>query len=123
MDPLKAADRESQAQASRVMEWARDLYEENPDWVQFHAAVWGPGGALEVVFPERDRRQAFFGSDHGWRPTPVMARRDLTDELLAGPLSIEEYDTTTVVLPGWSVQRDDWNNIVLERANGQSVDP
>ena len=65
MDPLKAADRESQAQASRVMEWARDLYEENPDWVQFHAAVWGPGGALEVVFPERDRRQAFMVAQQG----------------------------------------------------------
>ena len=78
---------------------------------------------VQEVFAERDRRQAYFGSDHGWRPTPVMARRDLTDELLAGPLIIEEYDTTTVVLPGWSVQRDDWNNIVLERANGQSMDP
>ena len=65
MDPLKAADRESQAQASRVMEWARDLYEENPDWVQFHAAVWGPGGALEGVFPERDRRQAFMVAQQG----------------------------------------------------------
>ena len=65
MDPLKAADRESQAQASRVMEWARDLYEENPDWVQFHAAGWGPGGALEGVFPERDRRQAFMVAQQG----------------------------------------------------------
>jgi len=75
------------------------------------------------VFAERDRRQAYFGSDHGWRPTPVMARRDLTEELLAGPLIIEEYDATTVVGPGWSARRDDWNNIVLERADGRKEDP
>ena len=75
------------------------------------------------VFAERDQRQAYFGSDHGWRTTPVMARRDLTDELLAGPLIIEEYDTTTVVGPGWSARRDDWNNIVLERAEGRKETP
>lgn len=75
------------------------------------------------VFAERDQRQAYFGSDHGWRPTPVMARRDLTEELLAGPLIIEEYDATTVVGPGWSARRDDWNNIVLERADGRKEDP
>ena len=50
-----------------------------------------------------------------------MARRDLTGELRAGPLIVEEYDVTTVVLPGWGARLDDWNNIVLER--GRSEQP
>ena len=75
------------------------------------------------VFAERDERDAYFGSDHGWLPTPVMARRNLAGELLAGPLIIEEYDTTTVVKPGWSARLDDWNNIVLERADGRREYP
>ena len=51
--------------AQRVMEWARELFAENPNWVQFHAALWGPGGALEVVFPERSNRNSFLASAEG----------------------------------------------------------
>lgn len=60
-------------------------------------------------------RQAYFGPELGWRATPVMPRDGLTKALRAGPLIVEEYDTTTVVRPGWTARLDEWNNIVLER--------
>ena len=33
-----------------------------------------------------------------------------------GPAIIEEDNSLTVVLPGWTARLDDWSNIVLERA-------
>ena len=32
-----------------------------------------------------------------------------------GPAIIEEDNSLTVVLPGWTARLDDWSNIVLER--------
>lgn len=63
--------------------------------------------------PQRLAREAYFGTEHGWLPTRILARADLTDQPQAGPLIIEEYDTTTVVRPGWQAWRDAANNIVL----------
>jgi N-methylhydantoinase A len=60
-------------------------------------------------------REAYFGPELGWCPTPVLPREGLCGTSRAGPLIIEEYDTTTVVRPGWSAHLDEWNNIVLER--------
>lgn len=60
-------------------------------------------------------RQAYFGPGLGWRATPVLPREGLRETPRAGPLIVEEYDTTTVAPPGWTVHLDAWNNIVLER--------
>lgn len=63
----------------------------------------------------RAERRAYFGEEHGWRVTPVIARGDLTADAASGPLIIEEYDTTIVVRPGWSARLDTWNNVHIER--------
>jgi N-methylhydantoinase A len=60
-------------------------------------------------------RNAFFGAGLGWRETRVLPRIELPTVALEGPLIIEEYDTTTVVRPGWRAFRDNRNNIVMER--------
>jgi len=61
-------------------------------------------------------RVAYFGTQHGSVQTPVLARSGLREAPRAGPLIIEEYDSTTVVRPGWTARRDTANNIILERA-------
>ncbi len=61
---------------------------------------------------ETHSRQAFFDAA-GWLDTPVIARDALTSTPTAGPLIVEEYDTTIVVRPGWQAARDDWNNVLL----------
>ena len=57
-------------------------------------------------------RRAYFGDEHGWLETPVLSRADLTDSR-AGPLIVEEYDSTCVVPPGTRAERDVAGNIVI----------
>ena len=69
-------------------------------------AGWKPSGA----------RECFFGPEHGWVRTEVMDRGDLSAaRKVPGPAIIEEDNSLTVVLPGWTARLDDWSNIVLER--------
>lgn len=63
----------------------------------------------------RQDRKAYFGPANGWLTVPVLPRASLSRSPQDGPLIIEEYDTTTVVLPGWRAHRDEWNNIVMEK--------
>ena len=60
-------------------------------------------------------RRAWFGDKHGWMDTPVVSRADLA-EAKAGPLIIDEYDTTCVVPPGARAERDSAGNIVIALA-------
>jgi N-methylhydantoinase A len=64
--------------------------------------------------PPASARPAYFGKAHGAITTPVIARRDLVARR-AGPLIIEEPDSTIVVPPGWSVTKDARENLLLER--------
>jgi N-methylhydantoinase A len=59
-------------------------------------------------------RPAYFGPEMGWIETPMLRRADLVSER-AGPLIIEEYDATCLVLPGWRARLDEASNIVIER--------
>ncbi len=61
------------------------------------------------------QRPVYFGTSHGWTDTPVVDRDRLTGGGESGPLIIEEYDSTTVVPPGWRASVDGWRNIILER--------
>ena len=56
-------------------------------------------------------RMAWFGPDAGSVDTPVVGRRDLVDSPRAGPLIVEEYDATCIVLPGYSARVDAHANI------------
>jgi N-methylhydantoinase A len=60
-------------------------------------------------------RSVYFGPQVGRVPVRVLSRADLRAEPLAGPLVIEEADSSIVVQPGWSARLDAWQNIVVER--------
>ena len=57
-------------------------------------------------------RQAYFGPQHGLQDTPIRRREDIKQEE-NGPLIVEEPDTTVVVPPGWTIQRDALGNLTL----------
>lgn len=57
-------------------------------------------------------RSAFF-RDRVYE-TPIVSRTDLLDRKKSGPLIVEEYDSTCVVPPGWSVVVDKSGVINLE---------
>jgi len=63
----------------------------------------------------RGERPAYFGPELGWLKTPVLPRVELPTAPVAGPLIVEEYDTTTVVRPGWQAALDGWRNVVLTK--------
>ena len=66
------------------------------------AGAGGPGVAppASPACPPGERR-VYFGPGHGWLSTPVVGRAALGAGGSAGPLIVEEYDSTTVVPPGW----------------------
>jgi N-methylhydantoinase A len=57
-------------------------------------------------------RQVYFGQDIGWIETPVVRRSDLVSEA-RGPLIVEEYDATCVIIPGATAVLDAGGNIVI----------
>lgn len=67
--------------------------------------------------PPRER-MAYFGPDHGWMTTPVVERGHLAGEGRVGPLVVEEYDCTCVVLPGMTARLDDFGSITIDTGVG-----
>jgi N-methylhydantoinase A len=64
--------------------------------------------------PRAASREAYFGRAHGVVATPVVTRRDLSEQPEPGPLLIEEMDATTVVPPGCAASRDADGNVLVD---------
>jgi N-methylhydantoinase A/oxoprolinase/acetone carboxylase beta subunit len=64
---------------------------------------------------KENERQAFFGPAHGLLITPLRSRFGL-DGPEEGPIIIEEPDTTVVVPPSWTVERNQFGSLVLTRS-------
>jgi N-methylhydantoinase A len=67
--------------------------------------------AAQRTGPAESQRRAWFGGQ-AW-DTPVISRQAL-DRAIAGPLLIDEYDSTTVVPPGVSARLGEHQDIILE---------
>ena len=61
------------------------------------------------------QRPVYFGPNHGFIDAPVTTRASMEGQSRSGPLIIEEYDSTTVVPPGWTASIDEWKDVVLDR--------
>jgi N-methylhydantoinase A len=61
-------------------------------------------------------RAAYFGPRHGQVEVPVLTRAALAAAgTRAGPLIVEEYDSTAIVPPSWTARVDAAGNIHLAR--------
>jgi N-methylhydantoinase A len=78
--------------------------------------------ALQAIAPRRATRPdtavpftrlAYFGRSAGQVRTPIVGRADLVEGWRAGPLIVEEYDSTCVVPPGWRARCDRFGNIEI----------
>ena len=86
--------------------------------------VAGPSrGALAAAPPDvrppsaaETTRAADFGEAHGRLDAPVVRRASIGSEPRHGPLLVDEYDTTVVVPPDWTVVRGPGDALVLEHA-------
>ena len=71
-----------------------------------------PPAAASLQDRPRERAVHFDGTKVG---VAVVKRLDVGPQGRSGPLLIDEYDTTVVVPPGWSVRRDDeLHTLILE---------
>lgn len=62
----------------------------------------------------RERKVHFHGTQASVS-TPVIQRESMQPgAVVTGPVIIEEWTTTTVVPPGWRVNRDDYGNLTIE---------
>jgi N-methylhydantoinase A len=68
--------------------------------------------APESVAARGEPREAYFGPKYGPLKVAIYRREDITEKK-PGPLIIEEPDTTVVVPPQWSVERDHYGSLVL----------
>jgi len=59
-------------------------------------------------------RKAYFGPANGLCTAAVLGRNDI-DHPVPGPAIVEEPDTTVVIPPGWSVERDRGDNLRLRK--------
>jgi len=77
--------------------------------------IGAKGGA--PAEPQTVRRVTFDGRTH--YEAPVYTRDHLTAAPLAGPAIVEQFDSTTVLPPGWTARLDEYGNIVAEREGGK----
>ena len=73
-----------------------------------------PDAVVEAGAATRSRSVAFGGRAF---ETPVYTRQSLASgSRIAGPAIVAQYDTTTVVPPGWAARVDERLNLVVEHA-------
>jgi N-methylhydantoinase A len=123
---LEPADRERLAEAFHREHEATYGYAMRDERIEIVSLKLRARGARETAPPAWDRmgggaipggeRLAHFGRERGALATRVLGREALGDRPLAGPLVIEEYDSTTVVPPGWTARRGAHGFVHLERA-------
>ena len=78
----------------------------------FHRVPVG-GGTIEHA--RKGTRRLFLDATAGFQDAPVYDRARLTHGHAGeGPMLIESDQTTILVLPGWKMQVDEYNNLFLE---------
>lgn len=77
------------------------------------ALAAGDGDATAAL---RADVEVWFPQSRGKLRCPVYVRERLrAGDLIAGPAIVEQYDSTTVVNPGWHGRVDQWGSLVLHR--------
>jgi N-methylhydantoinase A len=119
-----AVERFHQAHARTYGYSYRDAPDQVVEWVNLR--VTGIQPLAPPALPRLDRRapgdigRALSGArrvwfDNGWTDTPLYARQGLQPgDCVRGPAIIEEFGSTTVVLPGLHASVDDFGNLLLE---------
>jgi N-methylhydantoinase A len=62
----------------------------------------------------RETRRVYFETINDWSEVGVYDRNGLNSKVM-GPAVIEQYDSTSVIYPGWSFKPDAYGNLLLRR--------
>ena len=75
---------------------------------------WAPTGDTPP-----SERGVYFEAPDSWLDTPIYGRGSLAQgSIIDGPAIIEQYDSTTVVYPGWRADVDRYGVLSLRRVEG-----
>jgi len=75
----------------------------------------------EIPVPVMTRR-CYFDAAQGAVDCPVFRRADLAvSSVLTGPAIIEQMDATTIIPPDFTATVDEWENLILRCASGESA--
>jgi len=75
--------------------------------------------SIESIAERGSSRLTHFES--GSFDSAVLSRNAVPAEPMSGPLLVDEYDTTVVVPPGWTIRRDTRNNVLILEAQEGTV--
>jgi N-methylhydantoinase A len=122
---LAPADRERLAEAFHREHETTYGYAMRDERIEIVSLKLRARGTRESAPPAWDRmgvraipsgeRVAHFGRDRGALATRVLGRAAIGEQPVPGPLVIEEYDSTTVVPPGWTALRGVHGFVYLEK--------
>ena len=74
-----------------------------------------PGDAPEP----KERREVYFAEAGGFADCPIYDRYAVPAEVRSpGPAIVEEFDSTTVLHPGYGIRVDGQGNLIIERSEG-----
>ncbi len=79
-----------------------------------------PKQPLQGAVPDENSilgfREVYFGREEEFHKTPIYIRERLKPgNMIEGPAIIEQYDTTTVIPPGWSAKVDEFGSLRVVR--------
>jgi N-methylhydantoinase A len=71
---------------------------------------------IKVKKPESnlEYRKVYFEKKEKWIETPVFDR-DRVNFKIEGPAVLEQYDSTTILYPGWTLEPEHYGNLILRR--------
>jgi N-methylhydantoinase A len=82
-------------------------------------AARGPSSAADRLALDAEPREAAGTRTTVFGDVPVRTRESIGESPEPGPLLVDEYDTTVVVRPGWSIRRDlATETLIMERSDG-----
>ena len=65
----------------------------------------------------KERREVYFSEAGGYVDCPIYDRYSLPAEAhIPGPAIVEEFDSTTVLHPGYAIRVDRNGNLMIERS-------
>lgn len=110
--------------------YARDPFGGDLEVISWHVTCSGPAAALSMptlsqeAAPVAGERMAWFPETNGFVPTPVHRRYALRPGTrLAGPVIVEENESTTVVPPGDHLEVDAHGNLVVAVSAATTREP
>lgn len=77
------------------------------------SSITGGAGRAKATGLASEKRKAYWGKEHDFIDTPVLALEQVGQSPIEGPVLVDCYDTTIVIPPDCTIATGDWGNILI----------